>query len=252
MNNIDPDVLEHAKRIYGENCELVRKTEWSYTFKCGPNSYCNLSRFLAETGFKVSAAEIRQRWPVMTQHERMDFASNWWSKGTWSDDDTEILEIIMVDGDDHVWQSCTQAFLKHPNRDRAVSFLIERVLHYSLTHEPLNYIQVLGMSKDKRAVAAIRPYYEKYREAMSMEAVTGVPEDVFFGPIPYHAYFAAAGALFKIGGSPDYDEGIRRYFDHPNEQVRWWAENALELEGPTTAKRNAEYKKKRAKDEGPS
>jgi hypothetical protein len=56
---------------------------------------------------------------------------------------------------------------------------------------------------------------------------------------------AIAGDLFKIEGSGEYEQAIRKYFDHPNEQVRWWAENALDVEGPTTLKRNAEYAKKR-------
>jgi len=245
MNNIDPDILELAKKDYGDNCEVVRRTEWSYTFQCGPQSYSSISRFLAERGFEVKASEIRHRWPAMSPRERMDFASNWWSKRTWNDDDTEILEIIMADGDDDVWQCCTQAFLKHPDRGRAVNFLVDRVSLYRLKHEPLNYFQVLGMSKDRRAEAAILPYYERYRKAMDAEAIIGVPGDVFRGPIPYFPYFVAAGALFKITGSPEYEQEIRKFFGHANEQVRYWAEHALEIEGPTTAKRNAESRKKR-------
>jgi len=202
---------------------------------------------MAEKGFEVSAKEIRERWPQWDQRQRMDFSSNWWTKSTWTDDDTEILEIIIADGHDDVWQACTQAFLKHPDRNRAVSFLVDRVLHYPLKHEPLNYFQVLGMSKDKRAAAAIRPYYERYRKGVDAEAIAGVPDDVFFGPIPYHAYFVAAGALFAIDGSSEYESAIRKYFDHPHEQVRYWAEHALGMEGPTTAKRNAEYRNKRSK-----
>ena len=111
MSNIDPKILELAKREYGENCELVKRTEWSYSFKCGPKSYCSISRFMVEKDFAVSASEIPQRWPAMDERERADFASNWWTKGTWTDDDSEILEIIMADGDDRVWQCCTEAFL---------------------------------------------------------------------------------------------------------------------------------------------
>jgi hypothetical protein len=66
-----------------------------------------------------------------------------------------------------------------------------------------------------------------------------------WGPIPYFPYLVAAGALFKITGSPEYEQSIRKFFDHEKEQVRYWAEHALEIEGPTTEKRNAEYQKKR-------
>ena len=184
MGNINPEVLELAKREYGENCELVQATEWSYTFKCGSKSYCRISRFMVEKDLEVAAADIRERWPNWDHHKRMDFTSNW-RKTTWTDNDTEILEIIMADGDDQVWQSCSQTFLKHPDRNRAVGFLVDRVLHYSLEHAPLNYFQVLGMAKDERAIAAIVPFYERYKKAMDTEAVLGVQDDVFRGPIPY-------------------------------------------------------------------
>jgi hypothetical protein len=54
-----------------------------------------------------------------------------------------------------------------------------------------------------RAASAIRPYFEKYRTAMAAEKTTGVPDDVFFGPIPYHAYLVAAGALRETEGSAE-------------------------------------------------
>jgi hypothetical protein len=123
---------------------------------------------MAEKGLKVSAAEIRELWPQWDKRQRMEFAFIWNAKGAWTDNETEVLEIIMADGDDDVWQNCNQAFLKHPDRNRAVSFLLDRVLHYTLNHElnhgPLGYVEVLGMAKDTRAVAAIRPFYEKYRK----------------------------------------------------------------------------------------
>jgi hypothetical protein len=245
MNEIDPKILEIAKRDFGENCELAERTKWSYSFKCGPKSYCRISRFMAETAFEVSASEIRRRWPTMDERERLDFASNFYVKETWTDNDTEILEIIMHDGSDLIWSCCSLAMLRHPDRNRVVEFLIERVQRTESKHPPLNYMQALGLAGDRRAVAAMRPYYEKYLEAVETEAATGVPDDVFFGPVPYHAFLAIAGDLFKLEQSPEYERAIRKYFDHPNEQVRYWAEHALDVEGPTTLKRKAEYANKR-------
>jgi hypothetical protein len=246
---MNPDILDLVRRHTepGGIPELIKSSEWSYSYKVGEKQSCRISRFMAEKDFQVSASDIRQRWEQWGQHERMDFASNWSCKPTWDPDDTVILEMLMSDGDDIILSSCTQAFLKHPDRDRAVIFLIDQTLKSDFGHEPLNYIQVLGMSRDVRAIAAIRPYYEKYCKALEAESEIGVPVAVIFGPIPYNAYFSAADALFKISGSSEYEAAIRKYFDHASEQVRWWAENALEVEGPATATRNAKYKEKREK-----
>ena len=64
---------------------------------------------------------------------------------------------------------------------------------------------------------------------------------------PHHAFLSISGVLFKIEGSSEYEHAVREYFDHANEQVRWRAEHALGVEGPTTAKRNAEDRQKRVK-----
>ena len=245
MADVDPKVVEFAKREFGENCDLVRRTEWSYSYKCGDKSYCSISRYMVEPGFEVSASEIRGRWPSMNEYERLDFAANFSPNRDWTGNDTEILEVIMRDGSDLIWSSCALTTLKHPDRSRAVEFLIERVQRSESKHPPLNYIQALGLAGDKRAVPVIRPYYEKYLKAMEAEGATGIPKDVFFGPIPYHAFLAVAGDLFRITRSEEYEQAIRKYFDHPDEQVRYWAEHALDIEGPTTSRRHAEYAKKR-------
>jgi len=250
VSDTNPQLREFLKRVSGPNQppELVKETEWSYVFKTGEKSFAHMSKFLADGNFTVSASEIRQRWPSMSESERLDFVQNFWSKVTWTSNDTEILEIVMQDGSDRLWEHCTQAFRRHPDRERAVSFLIERVEKCEPEDEPLNYIQALGMSKDPHAAAAIRPFYEKYRTAIEAEKTTGVPDDVVFGPLPYHAYFVAAGALLEIEGSAEYEQAIRRFLGHQHEQVRWWAEHALKTQGPTIAKRNAEHRKKYSKD----
>jgi len=246
VSTLSPKLREILSKWHpGWEPEIEKETEWIYVYKIGSKSGYKISKFWDES-FEVSSAALRQRWPTMKEDQRLEFCSNWQHKGTWNDNDAEILEILMQDGNDRLWKNCPFAFTRHPDRDRAVTFLVERLRNYDGGYEPLNYFQALGIMKDNRAAATIRPYYEKYREAMEAEAVAGVPDDVFRGPIPYFPYLSACGALVKVDGAPEYERAIRKYFDHPSEQVRWWAEHALEIEGPTTAKRNAEYKKKNA------
>lgn len=250
MSTLSPKFREILSQWHpGQEPEVVEETEWTFIYKIGSKSGYKISKFWDET-FEVQSVKLRQQWPMMSQQARREFGFNWSSKIAWSANDNEIIEIIMEDGDDDLWTHCTFAFVKYPDHDRAVSFLVNRLHNYEGGHEPLNYFQALGMLKDSRAAAAIRPYYEKYRKGVEIEATIGVPDDVFFGPIPYFAYLCACGALVKVDGAPEYDQAIREFFDHPNEQVRYWAEHALEVEGPTTAKRNADYRKKRGQQDG--
>jgi len=224
--------------------ELVRESEWVLIFKKKGHEY-RVSKFL-DDNFSGDATSFRKHWREMSPETRSEFCSAFNVKDTWTSDDTEILNVILGNGDDNLWWWLSLTLLKHPDRERIVNFLIERLSDPKINHVggTLNYIQALGLSRDRRAAAAIKPYYEEFKNAVQVESQIGVPGDVFFGPIPYHAYFAAAGAMVKTDGSPEYESEIRKYFDHPSEQVRYWAEHALGVEGPTTSKRNEEYKRR--------
>jgi hypothetical protein len=63
----------------------------------------------------------------MKEDERLEFCSCWQYRREWNDNDTEIIEILMQGGNDRLWKICPFAFTKHPDRDRAVTFLVERL-----------------------------------------------------------------------------------------------------------------------------
>src|SRR5208282_3838000 len=138
---LPPKLAEYLTQLYGptHQPELVKESEWSYVYRTGEKSYGTISKFLLDESFAVYASDIRARWPEMDEGRRLDFVSNFWSKTSWNANDTELLEIIMQDGNDRIWESCALAFLKHPDRDRAVGFLIKRLEEYT-EDKPLNCI----------------------------------------------------------------------------------------------------------------
>ncbi len=224
--------------------ELVRESEWVFIYQMSNHQY-QVSKFL-DDNFSVDAALLRKQWGEMSPERRSEFCSAFNAKATWTSNETEILDVILADGDDSLWWWLSLTLLRHPDRERIVNFLIGRLGDPQIKHRgvTLNYIQALGISQDRRAAAAIKPYYEEFKQAVKVEGQIGVPSDVVFGPIPYHAYFAAASAMVKTDGSREYENEVREYFNHPSEQVRYWAEHALGVEGPTTLERNEEYKRR--------
>jgi hypothetical protein len=48
-----------------------------------------------------------QKWPEISEGERLDFVSNVWVRKNWSANDTEILEVIIQDGIDRLKQART-------------------------------------------------------------------------------------------------------------------------------------------------
>ena len=240
--------LPEFLRSFGQEPKLIRETEWTRIYETGPKGSFHHSKFQDE-GFEVLASSIRERWPNMGKSERLDFCLAFSGKPDWEQNDTEILEIIMQDGDDVLWETLAQSFLRHPDRDRALSFLIERLQSPPDLQEEgikLNYIQALGLSKDQRAVAAIKPFFQRCRQKLESKSESDANQDSFWALVPYHEYLAICAALRSTEGSPEYEQEIRKYLNHPVEQVRWWAEHALGIDGPVTTQRNREFQEKRA------
>src|SRR5690348_12406256 len=101
MGSIDPKLIDSVRRYCesGYEPELASETEWEYVFMTGAKSYYRLSKFMLDVPLQVTASQIRERWPKLSENERLNFASNFWRKTTWDDNDTDILEMIMKDGD---------------------------------------------------------------------------------------------------------------------------------------------------------
>src|ERR1700692_3176284 len=98
--NPSPNLSGYLTRICGPNQqpELVKETEWSYVYKTGQKSYARISKFLLDESYTAKVSDIRGRGQHMDEAERLDFVSNFWSKASWNANDTELLEIIMQDG----------------------------------------------------------------------------------------------------------------------------------------------------------
>jgi hypothetical protein len=202
--------------------KLAKETEWMRVYELGSKSLRYESKFLTDE-LQISAESFASRWPTMTPAERHGFAFAFSAKAGFTSDDEQIVNLIMSDGDEHVWNSlATFVVIRHPERDRVLSLILDRL---EKSPNPGNYIQALGIAKDQRAVPILLPYYEEYRRAAQ-----GVPEreDASVQDVkPIAQFLWCSKALWTITGSEEYADRIRAYLKHPHSQVRWWAEHAL-------------------------
>src|SRR5215467_12615884 len=112
MSGIDPKLVELMRKTATatEPTCAVPKEDWSYS-------------------------DVRDRWATWSEKDREDFCREWSHKRTWNSDDVQILELLMAEANDCVWQyACTQTLLKHPNRERAVGFLIDLISNHRFQH----------------------------------------------------------------------------------------------------------------------
>ena len=146
------------------------------------------------------------------------------AKADFTSDDAQIIDLIMKDGDERVWNSLVMFMVSnHPQRDKVLAFV--RDVLEKRPDGPSNYIQALGIARDQRAVPILLPYFDEYRRAAQ-----AVPERVdasFEDVLPIAEFLWCSEALWKITDSKEFADGIRTYLKHPHPQVRWWAGHAL-------------------------
>jgi hypothetical protein len=220
----EPRMSAESYRKLRANAKLVEETEWMRVYELGPpKSFTYESKFLTDK-LQISAESFATRWPTMTPAERFDFTQAYCAKAEFTSDDERIVNLIMNDGDEHVWcRLATFVVTRHPQRDRVLSFVRDKLARSP--NNPDNYIQALGIAKDQRAVPILLPYHEEY-----CKAARAVPqrEDQSIQDIaPIAKFIWCSKALWKITDSEAYANHIRAYLKHPHSQARWWAEHAL-------------------------
>lgn len=121
-----------------DNAKLVKETEWMRVYELGSKSLSYESKFLTDK-LQISAESFASRWPTMTPTERHGFAFAYSAKAEFTSDDEQIVNLIMRDGDEHVW-NCLATFVvtRHPERDRVLSFIRDRL--EKSPDGPANYI----------------------------------------------------------------------------------------------------------------
>lgn len=137
-----------------------------------------------------------------------------------------IIEIIMQDGDDHIWSNLALFMVRHPAPDRVLAFLRGRL--QAKPENPLNYIQALGEAKDRSAIEILQTYFYQFRPAAETERLGGVLLEAWNSPSRH--FLICCDALGKVTGSDVYKNDLRTYLDHPNPRIRWQARRALGLQ----------------------
>jgi hypothetical protein len=150
---------------------LIRESEWMRVFKIqNENTYVYESKFLVDK-FHVSPSVIRDRWRELTLDERVEFASAFSAQPPRDDDDQQILEFLMDAGPEGVWRAIAKLLPSHPQPDRALKFLLERIRQASGPRA--NYYQALELLHRSEPVQTLRRQYDEYRTQMAGKVAEG-------------------------------------------------------------------------------
>ena len=205
-----------------KSAKLVNESEWMRVYELKPKYYRYESKFLSNE-VTMSADSFVTRWPAMNANERLEFVLAYHAKGDFTDDDERIIEIIMQDGDDHIWSNLALFMVRYPEPDRVLGFLRERL--QAKPENPFNYIQALGEARDRAAIEILQTYFDEFRPGAETERLGGASLESWNSPS--WRFLICCEALWKVTGSDVYENDLRTYLDHPNPGIRRKASDAL-------------------------
>jgi hypothetical protein len=223
QNPMTPKSYKRARA----RAKLVKESEWMRVYELGPKHLQYESKFL-NNEVQVSADSFAARWPKMSLSQRLDFVFAYHAKSDFTGEDERIVDMIMQDGDEHIWSNLALFMIRCQDRSRVLAFLRARL--EAKPENPFNYIQALGEAIDLDAVPIIRSYFDQFRATAETDRLGGLSLDAWDSP--GRRFLICCEALWKITVSDEYANEIRTYLQHPNPRIRTMAAQALAAQNP--------------------
>lgn len=201
--------------------ELVRDSEWMRTYRVGENTLYYESKFLVDR-LQIPVQDLRDRWSHLDEQGRLEFAFAFSAKAELSPNDDEILSFLMGAGNEAIWSSIALTLVRHSNKEAVFQFLL------NLVQKPrpgcANYFQALEILGDKRAVPALRGFYQAYREQQKGE----VPHDLLSEAYWEADYLRLCKTLHTLDRDQEFEDAIKEMLNHSDQDVRARAKRLLQ------------------------
>ena len=144
--------------------ELVQESEWFRVYRVSPDLFLRESKFLTDR-LEMSLAALQERWPSLSEQERLDFAAAFIARPAVSVEDQQVLRFLLETGAEDILVRIASRLQNHADREQALAVLLDRVA--SGTGGAAKYYQALALMGDARAVPLLRQRYEDYRQKLA-------------------------------------------------------------------------------------
>jgi hypothetical protein len=186
---------------------------WFETGEFAGRSGPRVSKFMRRE-FIVPVDFVKARWPHWTEEERVIFASAFSVRTEIDANDICVLDFLMENGHPPLWRTTALLVAKHPDRSRALTFLLARIKEGS---PPLaNYYQALGILRDSDTALSLQEALARHGENLEQHPSIQTWDD----RLKYVDYVSCSVALFSITRREEYRANIKKVSQHPDEFVR--------------------------------
>lgn len=200
--------------------KLIRESEWMRVYESVQWGRVHESKFLSGEA-EISARSIAARWPGMPLEERLEFANAFAVKPVLSVEDEEIVDFLMRQSGEMLSSSIATMVAKLRDKKRAASFLVECLSAFPKSRA--NFLCALADLAVPEAASNLLSVYKECSEKIKENASD-------YESVADLLYCAAA--LYRTTREPEYINLITSYSHHPDDRVRYQAENAMRWATP--------------------
>jgi len=172
-----------------------------------------VSKFLRRD-FGVAADIVEARWPLWTATEKGEFAAAFSQRPRLNENDTQVLDFLMENGGPPIWRTIALIVVRHPDRTRALNFLLARVAEGM--KPAANFYQALGMLLAPECVPILHVALLKHRKEIEANPLIKAWSDRFL----YLDYLSCSATLFLVTRQRVYRDNLRRMVRHRDQTVR--------------------------------
>src|SRR5262249_36133520 len=156
-------------------------------------------------------------WNSLSPKERWEFGIAFGAKATLTGEDEKVLNYLMGEDGKDVWSTLATTLTRHPDRERVVKFLEERITNE--TSRKANYYQALGIMKVVNAESLLRQEADDFERCFT--ALLEAPRDKVLD------YIACIESLLMITQQGSLKDKLRPLQAHSDSIVQTWVRRAL-------------------------
>jgi hypothetical protein len=183
-----------------------------------------VSKFL-RADFVVPAEVVAAEWPSWTPREKEGFASAFAHRVCLDENDRWVLDFLMERGGLRIWRSLAPAIAKHPNRSRAMDFLLARVSEGGTPSA--NFYQALGTLLSPESAPVLCKALSQHQ--LEIQAHPFV--ESWTDRLLYLDYLSCSATLFLVTGKEEYRDNLKEMLQHRDQSVRRLAEAVAATSG---------------------
>lgn len=196
---------------------LARESKFLRVYRSRANVYIEHSKLIGEV--ELDATQFEKYWRALPLRDKVDLCRAYQSKPAITKADEQILNVIMKEGNERIWNNIVSVLTRHSNREQILAFVRNR-----LEHQPpplANFYRAIEMLDDREAVPKLLEKYFQYQQG-------GLTPKKSSDRILRIDYLYCSRALWRLTGSQEYEQTIREFLSAADHIVFDAAKRLLE------------------------